>query len=106
MLKARDRVIVALDVPTAGEALDLVSELGDLVSFYKVGLELLMSGGMEALLRALAKEHSVFVDLKLPNDIPETVRRAVHVAATLGVKFLTLSSSVTAGTIQSALAGR
>jgi orotidine-5'-phosphate decarboxylase len=105
-MKANDRLIVALDVPTSQEALDLVDELGDLVSFYKIGLELLMAGGMERLFEALAKDKRVFVDLKLPNDIPETVQRAARVAASRGVKFLTLSNSATRETIRAAVAGR
>lgn len=84
----------------------MVEQLGELVSFYKVGLELLMSGGIDGALRGLGREKSVFIDLKLPNDIPETVRRAVHVAAGMGIKFLTLSHSASRETIQAALRGR
>jgi orotidine-5'-phosphate decarboxylase len=105
-LEPRERLIVALDVPTSDDALRIVAELKGLVSFYKVGLELLMSGGMGDLLRALAQEHSVFVDLKLPGDIPETVSRVVAVASDIGVKFITLSNSATRGTIAAAIAGR
>jgi len=70
-LRPQDRLIVALDVPTSEEALRLVDELNDLVSFYKVGLELLMAGGMGELLRAIAPRHKVFVDLKLPHSATE-----------------------------------
>ncbi len=105
-MRPQDRLIVALDVPTSEEALRLVDELNDLVSFYKVGLELLMAGGMGELLRAIAPRHKVFVDLKLPNDIPETVRRVVGLAADLGVNFLTLSNSATPTTIAAAIEGR
>jgi orotidine-5'-phosphate decarboxylase len=105
-MKPNDRIIVALDVPTNDEALELVHELGDLVSFYKVGLELLMAGGMEGLLKKLLPDKKVFVDLKLPNDIPATVRSTVGVAAKLGVTFLTLSHSATRSTIAAAIEGR
>lgn len=105
-LKPRDRVIVALDVPSPDQAIALADELGDVISFYKVGLELLMSGGMERLLGRLAKDKRIFVDLKLPGDIPETVSRAVSVAADLGVSFLTLSNSVSPWTIEAAVKGR
>ncbi|HLK39049.1 MAG TPA: orotidine-5'-phosphate decarboxylase [Polyangiaceae bacterium] len=106
-VKPEDRVIVALDVPTAHEALQLVEELGDAVSFYKVGLELLMAGGLEGLIGRLSeRKKRVFVDVKLPNDIPETVRRAVAVAAKQGVNFLTLSSSATNETIRASIEGR
>jgi orotidine-5'-phosphate decarboxylase len=104
--KPQDRIIVALDVPTAQEALDLVEELCGLISFYKVGLELLMSGSMETLLSKLVKENRVFVDLKLPNDIPETVRRVVDLAGRIGATFITLSNSATTATILAAKAGR
>jgi len=97
---------VALDVPTREEAVQIVEELGDLVTFYKVGLELLMSGGMDAVLRSLVREKRVFVDLKLPNDIPETVRRVVSLAAAMGSRFLTLSHSASRDTIEAALRGR
>lgn len=102
----KDRIIVALDVPTKDEALKLVDDLDGLISFYKIGLELLMSGGMEDLLRRLVVGKQVFVDLKLPGDIPETVKRVVSLATSIGVKFLTLSNSVTRGVIQAALEGR
>ena len=105
-MKPNDRIIVALDVPTSGEALRLVDELSDLVTFYKVGLELLMAGGMEKLLEKLVKDKRVFVDLKLPSDIPETVQRVVRLAAKLGVKFLTLSYSAGRETIRAAITGR
>ena len=105
-MKPEERIIVALDVPTAGEALALVEELEGLVSFYKVGLELLLAGGLENLLVRLVRDSKVFVDLKLPNDIPETVRRAVAVATRLGVTFLTLSHSATRETLRAAIAGR
>lgn len=105
-LRPEDRLIVALDVPTAEDAQRFVDELEGLVTFYKVGLELMMTGSMETLLQRLLVGKKVFVDLKLPNDIPETVKRAVDVAAGLGVTFLTLSNAVTPVTIQSAVAGR
>jgi orotidine-5'-phosphate decarboxylase len=105
-LLPQERLIVALDVPTREDALRIVDDLGELVSFYKVGLELLMSGGMDAVLHALAPDKSIFVDLKLPSDIPETVRRVVSLAAKMGVKFLTLSHSASRDTLQAAVRGR
>ena len=62
---AKDRLIVALDMPTVEEAQRLVVKLGPEVTFYKVGLELLFSGGLE-LARALKSEGKrVFLDMKL-----------------------------------------
>jgi orotidine-5'-phosphate decarboxylase len=101
-----ERIIVALDVPTPDEARRLVDDLEGLVSFYKVGLELLVAGGVGDLMRDLARDKQVFVDLKLPDDIPATVRSAVSVASSLGARFLTLSHSVGPATMRAAVEGR
>ncbi len=86
----RERLIAALDVPTAAEARALVERLGSAVSFYKIGLELSTSGGYYELLDWLVKRgNRVFCDLKL-HDIPETVRRAVANLRGRGVTFLTV----------------
>jgi len=103
---ARERLIVALDVPEKAEALAIVRELEGLVTFYKVGLELLMRGGIEELIRELTRDKRVFLDLKLPGDIDETVRRAVQLAADMGVTFLTLSAASEPPAIRAAHAGR
>ena len=85
-----ERLIVALDVPSAGEARALVERLGDAVRFYKIGLELSTTGQYYELLEWLVKRgHRVFCDLKL-HDIPETVRRAVANLRDRGVSFLTV----------------
>jgi orotidine-5'-phosphate decarboxylase len=105
-LSPQDRVIMALDVPSPALAVALVRELEGVVSFYKLGLELLMAGGLETLLRELSGKHQLFVDLKLPSDIPTTVQRTVSVAADLGVQLFTLSGSATAETIEAAVKGR
>ena len=86
----RERLIAALDVPTAAEARQLVETLGTSVSFYKIGLELSTSGEYYTLLDWLVKRgNRVFCDLKL-HDIPETVRRAVANLRGRGVTFLTV----------------
>ncbi|MFM9975242.1 MAG: orotidine-5'-phosphate decarboxylase [Beijerinckiaceae bacterium] len=88
-LAARDRVIVALDVPTIAEAEALVDTLGDAASFYKIGMELAYIGGIpfgERLIRAGKK---VFFDLKL-HDIPNTVERATAQIAGTGAHFMTV----------------
>jgi orotidine-5'-phosphate decarboxylase len=86
---ARDRLIVALDMPTVEEAQRLVAVLGNTVSFYKLGLELLFAGGLD-LARALkAQGKHVFLDMKLL-DIGNTVERAVANATEFGVDFLTV----------------
>jgi len=89
-ISKRERLIAALDVPTATEARALVEKLGDSVSFYKIGLELSTAGGYFELLDWLVKRgNRVFCDLKL-HDIPETVRRAVANLRGRGVTFLTV----------------
>lgn len=89
-LPTRDRLIAALDVPTAGEARALAERLGDAVRFYKIGLELFTAGGYFELLAWLrARGCGVFADLKL-YDIPETVRRAVANLRSSGATFVTV----------------
>jgi orotidine-5'-phosphate decarboxylase len=86
----RERLIAALDVPTAAQARALVEGLGSSVAFYKIGLELATSGEYFTLLDWLVKRgNRVFCDLKL-HDIPETVRRAVANLRGRGVTFLTV----------------
>jgi orotidine-5'-phosphate decarboxylase len=85
-----ERLIVALDVPSAREARALAEKLGDAVRFYKIGLELFTADGYFELLSWLtARGNKVFADLKL-YDIPETVRRAVANLRTSGATFLTV----------------
>lgn len=86
----RERLIVALDVPSAGEARAFAEKLGDSACFYKIGLELFTSGGTFDLLEWLVERgNKVFVDLKF-YDIPETVRRAVANLRGRGVTFATV----------------
>jgi orotidine-5'-phosphate decarboxylase len=89
---ARDKIIVALDVPAKAEALDLVKQLAPEISFFKIGLQLYTVAGPEAVREILATGAKVFLDLKL-HDIPNTVARAVESAASLGVQMLTIHLS-------------
>ena len=91
-INARDRLIVALDVPTAEEARKLVTQLDGVVSFFKVGLELYTATGPEFARWLVSQEKKVFLDLKFL-DIGETVRRATREAARLGASFLTVHES-------------
>jgi orotidine-5'-phosphate decarboxylase len=85
-----ERLIVALDVPSAGEARALVEKLGDAVRVYKVGLELFSAPGYFDLVEWLVgRGNQVFADLKL-YDIPETVKRAVANLRACGATFLTV----------------
>jgi orotidine-5'-phosphate decarboxylase len=89
-VKRSERLIVALDVPTAEEARVLVERLGDAACFYKVGLELAMSRGYFDLVEWLvARGNRVFADVKL-FDIPETVARAVANLRGRGITFATV----------------
>jgi orotidine-5'-phosphate decarboxylase len=85
-----DRLIVALDVPNALEGLRLAEELGDAVSFYKIGLGMLTGGGL-ALANELKQEHGkrIFLDMKL-FDIGATVEAAVRGLAQFDLDFLTV----------------
>lgn len=85
-----ERLIVALDLPSAAEARALAERLGDSVRFYKVGLELFSAGGYFELVQWLVgRGNKVFADLKL-YDIPETVARAVANLRACGATFLTV----------------
>lgn len=88
-LTAKDRLIVALDMPTLEEAYRLVATLDDSVHFYKVGLELLFAGGLNFARDLKSRGKRVFLDMKL-HDIGNTVERAVANAAELDVDFLTV----------------
>jgi orotidine-5'-phosphate decarboxylase len=102
-VSARDRLIVALDLPTQEEAQALVARLGDSVSFYKIGMELIYGGGGLGLAqRLIGAGCKVFIDLKL-HDIPNTVERATAQIAKAGATFLTVHAYPQ--TMRAALAG-
>ncbi len=89
-IPANERLIFAMDVPDCDRARQLAEELGDSVVFYKIGLELMMSGGYFELLEwMLARDKKVFADLKF-YDIPATVGRAVRKIKDRGASFLTV----------------
>ena len=89
-LPARERLIVALDVPSADDAHALVARLGDEAVFYKLGLEVFMAGGYFELVDWLvARGKRVFVDLKF-FDVPETVRSAVRALRGRGIALATV----------------
>lgn len=82
-------LIIALDLETAAEARALVNTLGDATAFYKVGLELFTSAGMDFVKELKSQGKRVFLDLKM-YDIGETVKRAVSQVAKAGVDLLTV----------------
>lgn len=87
-----DRLIVALDVHTMEEAQGLVQELGDSVSFYKVGMELFYSVGPDIVRWLKGEGKQVFLDLKL-HDIPNTVAEGLCSLMRLGADILDLHTS-------------
>ncbi len=89
-IPVRERLIMALDVPSIPEAQALVEELGDSVIFYKVGMELFMSGDYFGFIEWLKeRDKKVFVDLKF-FDIPATVGRAIKALSSKGVDLATI----------------
>lgn len=89
-IPAAERLIFAMDVPDARQALRLADELGDAVQFYKLGLELMMSGGYFELVEALASRGKrIFADLKF-FDVPATVAAAVRNLHNRGITFATV----------------
>jgi orotidine-5'-phosphate decarboxylase len=99
----KERLIVALDVDSHAEALRLVRDLGNDVSFYKVGLQLFMAEGLTIVRRIVEQGKKVFLDLKI-DDTPRTVQEAVRNSAIDGVEFFTLQGN--AATARAAIAGR
>jgi orotidine-5'-phosphate decarboxylase len=99
----RERLIVALDMPDVAQAERLIAEIGDRVSFYKVGMELAYGGGLDLVRRLADSGKQVFLDLKL-HDIPNTVERAVGQVSRLGATFLTVHAYPQ--TMRAAVAGR
>ncbi len=85
----RDRMIVALDVPTLREAYGIVNALGDGATFYKIGYRLAFAGGFSLAEELKREGKKVFLDLKL-HDIGNTVREGVESLARLAPDFLTL----------------
>jgi len=92
MIAAHDRLILALDVPSAEEADRLMRRVEGTVRFVKIGLELYTAAGPDIVKRALDRGNRVFLDLKFL-DIDETVRRATARVADLGVEFLTVHAN-------------
>lgn len=89
-IPANERLIFAMDVPDCARARSLAEDLGDAVTFYKLGLELMMSGGYFDLLQwLLERDKKVFADLKF-FDIPATVGSAVRQLKDRGASFVTV----------------
>jgi len=105
MTKAAEKIIVALDVPTKTEALEIVEKLRGQISFFKIGLQLYTAEGPEIVRAVSSTGSKVFLDLKL-HDIPTTVARAVESAGRLGVQMLTIHLGGGSEMIRAAIAAR
>jgi len=86
-MNARDRLVVALDVPTPAEATALVERLAGLVGMFKVGSQLFTAAGPDVVRGLVGRGEKVFLDLKY-HDIPNTVAGAVSAACRLGVSLV------------------
>jgi orotidine-5'-phosphate decarboxylase len=102
-LSARDRLVVALDVPDAAAAARFAAAVASEAGVLKVGLELFVAEG-PPVVRAAAALAPVFLDLKL-YDIPATVERAARRAAALGARWLTVHPGPDGATLRAAVAG-
>ncbi|MFD0985671.1 orotidine-5'-phosphate decarboxylase [Methyloligella solikamskensis] len=100
----RDRLMVAIDVPGPDEAKALIETIGDAAGVFKIGLELLFSGGFALVDELAAKGHKIFLDAKLL-DIETTVERATAAIAKSGAAFLTVHATDTK-TLEAAVRGR
>jgi len=88
-LDARERLIVALDLPSVKAAENMVAKLGETVGFYKIGYQLAFAGGLALAERLAGAGKQVFLDLKL-HDIGNTVAKGVESVAKIGATFLTV----------------
>ena len=105
MTNAADKIIVALDVATKEKALELVDQLCDQISFFKIGLQLYTAEGPEIVRAVLSTGARVWLDIKL-HDIPNTVARTVESANSLGVHMLTIHLSGGSEMVRAATAAR
>ena len=104
-MQARDRLIVALDVPTAADALGLADRLAGHVGMLKVGSQLFTAAGPELVRALVSRQQRVFLDLKF-HDIPNTVAGAVESACRLGAQLLTMHGLGGAAMMQAAARAR
>ncbi len=91
-MNVKDRLIVALDVPGATQARQIVQAIGDAATTYKIGKQLFTAEGPQVVRDLVASGRKVFLDLKY-HDIPNTVAAAVRSAADLGISMLTVHAS-------------
>jgi orotidine-5'-phosphate decarboxylase len=102
-LSPRDRLIVPLDVPNVDDARAIIADLGETVSFYKIGYQLGYAGGFDLARELIAEGKDLFMDLKLL-DIDNTIEKGVASISAMGAKFLTIHAYPKA--MRSAVAGK
>lgn len=103
-MNSNSRLIVALDLPTVSEAKNLVLKLKGSINFFKIGLELIYSGGIQLVKELKDEGNQIFLDAKLL-DIPNTVEKSTANIARIGADFLTVHGHDEA-TLTAALKGR
>lgn len=102
-MNARDRLIVALDLPSVEAAQALVTRAGDAVTFYKIGYQLGFAGGLSFAQKLIGEGKQVFLDFKL-HDIGNTVEKGTESIARIGATFLTVHAYPQ--TMKAAVAGK
>jgi orotidine-5'-phosphate decarboxylase len=101
-MNTNDRVIIALDLDSEAEAIELVGRLGAAASSHKVGLQLLTAAGPSIIRWLVGQRKKVFLDLKL-HEIPNSVAGAVTAAGSLGVSMVTVHASAGSAVLQAAV---
>src|ERR1700742_1876020 len=99
----KDRLIVSLDLPALEPAEAMIARIGDSVTFYKIGYQLVYAGGLSLAQKLRAAGKQVFIDVKL-HDIGNTVTHGVRSLSSLGATFLTVHAYPQ--TMQAAVEGR
>src|SRR3974390_2429494 len=102
MLQPRDRLIVALDVPSASQARQIVQTIGEAATTYKIGKQLFTAEGPQVVRDLVSSGRKVFLDLKF-HDIPNTVAGAVTAATDLGGSMVTVHASGGGGMLRAAV---
>jgi len=103
LIAPKDRLIVSLDLPALEPAEAMIARLGDSVTFYKIGYQLVYAGGLSLARKLSAAGKKVFIDVKL-HDIGNTVMRGVESLSTHGATFVTVHAYPQ--TMQAAVEGR
>ena len=104
MKQAESKVIVALDFDSAEKVYAFLDRFDGQQLFVKIGMELFYAEGPDIVRKIKARGHRIFLDLKL-HDIPNTVRKAMHVLSSLGVDMCNLHAAGTKEMMEAAIEG-